>query len=107
MVGITAQSCSITVLLLCLSSLCFLWQFTCPASSQLCACADFSLLDRYLAQDKVREELGVGDRPWQSCSPDVYNDFLGKHCCRHGVVFMSSDSAGQKLSWRCRLQVTS
>ncbi|BDA42498.1 Serine carboxypeptidase 3 [Coccomyxa sp. Obi] len=40
-------------------------------------CYDFSLLDRYLAQDKVREELGVGDRPWQSCSPDVYNDFLG------------------------------
>lgn len=39
--------------------------------------ADFSLLDRYLAQDDVREALGVGDRPWQSCSPDVYNDFLG------------------------------
>lgn len=39
---------------------------------------DFSLLDRYLAQDEVREALGVGDRPWQSCSPDVYNDFLGK-----------------------------
>jgi len=41
--------------------------------------ADFSLLDRYLAQKDVREELGVGDRPWQSCSPDVYNDFLGGH----------------------------
>ncbi|EIE20942.1 peptidase S10, serine carboxypeptidase [Coccomyxa subellipsoidea C-169] len=41
-------------------------------------CYDFSLLDRYLAQDEVREALGVGDRPWQSCSPDVYNDFLGK-----------------------------
>ena len=64
---------------------------------QQCACADFSLLDRYLAQDKVREELGVGDRPWQSCSPDVYNDFLGKDFCKHGVVFLVKGHSWPKV----------
>lgn len=37
-------------------------------------CYDFSRLDDYLAQPSVRDALGVGDRSWQSCSPDVYQD---------------------------------
>ena len=43
-------------------------------------CYDFSRLDRYLAQPEVRTALGVDERAgvWQSCNPDVYNDFLGE-----------------------------
>ena len=37
-------------------------------------CYDFSRLDEYLAQPSVREALGVGDRTWESCSADVYQD---------------------------------
>ena len=41
-------------------------------------CYDFSRLDDYLAQPSVRSMLGVGDRPWQSCDPGVYADFVGE-----------------------------
>lgn len=50
------------------------WQWWPGCAGPLCY--DFSRLDDYLAQPAVREQLGVGDRPWQSCNPDVYNDFL-------------------------------
>lgn len=40
-------------------------------------CYDFSLLDKFLNQESIREALGVGDREWQSCSPEVYMDMLG------------------------------
>ena len=47
-------------------------------------CYDFSRLDEYLAQPAVRKQLGVGDCPWQSCNPDVYNDFLVRE--QHAVA---------------------
>ena len=48
-----------------------------PLGAQECIgplCYDFSRLDDYLAQPAVRAALGVGDRAWQSCSADVYQD---------------------------------
>ncbi|DBA94519.1 hypothetical protein WJX77_001353 [Trebouxia sp. C0004] len=40
-------------------------------------CYDFSLLEKYINQDSVRQKLGVGDRKWEECSTSVYFDMLG------------------------------
>ena len=46
-------------------------------------CYDFSRLDEYLAQPSVRAALGVGDRAWESCSPDVYQDMSSAAVIAH------------------------
>jgi carboxypeptidase C (cathepsin A) len=40
-------------------------------------CYDFSKLDRYINQESVRKELGVGDRKWEACSMSVHADMMG------------------------------
>jgi len=65
-------------------------------------CYDFSRLDDYLAQPAVREALGVGARPWQSCSPDVYSDMSSARppLCRSGP---DRAGAGARPTWRAAL----
>lgn len=46
-----------------------------PCVGQLCY--DFSAVEKYLNLPDTRAALGVGDIKWQSCSTDVYMDFLG------------------------------
>jgi cathepsin A (carboxypeptidase C) len=40
-------------------------------------CYDFANMDRFLARQDVREELGVGDRDWSSCNMIVHTFMLG------------------------------
>jgi len=76
-----------------------------PRARQECIgplCYDFSRLDDYLAQPAVREALGVGARPWQSCSPDVYSDMSSARPppCRSGP---DPAGAGARLTRRAAL----
>ena len=71
-----------------------------PCIGQLCY--DFSRLDDYLAQPKVRKALGVDERAgtWQSCNQDVYNDFLGK-----ALPAVLSRSRPSDSAWRASTPV--
>lgn len=40
-------------------------------------CYDFSNADKFLNLPSVRTSLGVGDRAWQGCAMDVYEDMSG------------------------------
>lgn len=40
-------------------------------------CYDFSNIDRYMAQQSVKEALGVGDRKWSECDTTVHTKLLG------------------------------
>lgn len=40
-------------------------------------CYDFSAMGAYLNRADVRAALGVGDRRWEECSPDVHADMMG------------------------------
>ena len=68
-----------------------------PCIGQLCY--DFSRLDEYLAQPKIRSALGVDERAgtWQSCNQDVYNDFLGGMCSSPALITCSVTSHGMPL----------
>jgi len=39
-------------------------------------CYDFSRVEEYLNQPKVRKELGVGDRQWEECNMSVHEDMM-------------------------------
>ena len=79
------------------------------AGSQECIgplCYDFSRLDDYLAQPSVRAALGVGDRSWQSCSPEVYQDMSS--AAQHGASAPTPAAVPAQLpEARGRAQVTS
>jgi len=40
-------------------------------------CYDFSLMDKFIAREDVRAEIGVGDRSWESCNMVVHTFMLG------------------------------
>ena len=40
-------------------------------------CYDFSNMDKFIAREDVRKELGVADRPWTSCNMIVHTFMLG------------------------------
>jgi carboxypeptidase C (cathepsin A) len=40
-------------------------------------CYDFGNMDKFLAREDVRQELGVGNRSWSSCNMVVYTFMLG------------------------------
>ena len=40
-------------------------------------CYDFSRLQDYIDQDRVRKALGVGDREWSECNWQVHADLMG------------------------------
>ncbi len=40
-------------------------------------CYDFSLMDKFVAREDVRKELGVGNRKWTSCNMIVHTFMLG------------------------------
>ncbi|KAK9835225.1 hypothetical protein WJX81_007216 [Elliptochloris bilobata] len=60
-------------------------------------CYDFSRLDDYLAQPSVREALGVDDRSWQSCSPDVYQDMSSDIMKNYGGLVEPQLEAGMRV----------
>lgn len=75
------------------------------AGSQECIgplCYNFSRLDDYLAQPSVRAALGVGDRSWQSCSPEVYQDMSS--AAQHGAraPTPAAASADSPEAWAAR-----
>ena len=41
-------------------------------------CYDFSRMEKYLNLPETRKGLGVGDRAWEACSPQVHEDMMGK-----------------------------
>lgn len=69
-------------------------------------CYDFSRLDEYLAQPSVRAALGVGDRTWESCSPDVYQDMSSAAVTAHAGT-LTTLLLCQALMQCTPLQVTS
>lgn len=40
-------------------------------------CYDFSLMDKFIAREDVREILGVGKRSWSDCNMTVHTFMLG------------------------------
>lgn len=58
-------------------------------------CYDFSAAAKFLNSRDVRAALGVGDRPWQTCSPSVYQDMMGgmcQGCCCVHVPHIARDA---------------
>lgn len=57
----------------------------------------FEILDRYLNQESVRKELGVGDRRWESCNMDVHADMMSDWGHNYDVVLPEMLAAGVRV----------
>ena len=59
--------------------------------------ADFTAADRFLNSPEVRKALGVGQRQWVSCAPDVYFNFAGDWLHRFDTVMPDMMADGIRI----------